>query len=345
MPGIFRRLKLGGFHREASAPPPARKDRGAWQEKVRDPAELGEAATDLPDLPEWGLALSLIDRDDQAKALRRCLEDLASRDDGRALLVIVPGVRSDRHRYFLARCVKFHLEEGTRRRWINLGRRGWWPNADLADVIEKIGEGLHESNWRNVDSLNRRLQKDQRCLCFYHDIEAAHWEHNRGKTTLREWGRIFSRRDLILRRQQLLIAFLGLAFNSSQTAQEELDRLAADWSDAADPTKTAEGPAIVVWQDADNPANSVANATIVVMPWLGKVLRTEVESGMTEASRKLGPRLARSLDLQFDDELTKLFERDIRQDMGEILRVLEPPLRRAFEIGPRPQFGNSRPWQ
>jgi hypothetical protein len=290
-----------------------------FRRDVRDVLDIGPAvkrtAADVGGVPEWALALSLIDRDPQARELTNCLRGLASRGSGRALLVIVPGIYSDQHAYFLARCVKWDLRENIKRQWNNLGYLKWSVGDSLSEVIERIGVLMHDANARDVASLNQLLERDRRCVCLYHVIESAHWKHDQGRTALREWGRIFTKKGLALGAEQFLIAFLGIAFGSPGTADAELAQIASDWHDAENPMDDAGGP------------------LIFMMPRLDKVkvLRTDVENWTAEASRRMG----RSLELQFRDEIRRMFANDAGRSMEEIVTVLEAPLRREFEGGPR----------
>jgi hypothetical protein len=323
MLGNFRGLTFGRFLQGVVAQRAMTGDPERFRARVRDVPDVGptvnRTAADVGGVPEWALALSLIDRDPQARELSNCLRGLASRGSGRALLVIVPGVYSDQHAYFLARCVKWDLRESIKREWNSLGHVKWSVGDSISEVIEKIGALMHDANARDVASLNRLLEQDRRCVCLYHVIEGAHWKHDQGRTALKEWGRMFTKKQLALGAEQFLIAFLGIAFSSSTDADTELQQIASDWHDAENPMVDAGGPLIFVTPRLDKV----------------RVLRTDVENWTAEASRRMG----RSLELQFREEIRQMFapahDRDMGQTMEEIVRVLEAPLRREFELGPR----------
>jgi hypothetical protein len=303
----------GWFRREGAARRPVIRDPERFEPRLSDPADGGAAGSKLE---KWALALSLIDRHPQAGKLRDCLKGLASPGGGRGLLVVVPGLHSHCPDYFLERCVIFHVKEHIDRAWNNLGHVDWDRSFDLSEVIERIGDCIRapaDPSVRDVDSLSRLLAKDGRCVCFYHIVEGAHWQHDPGRTALRDWGRIFTQKRLTLRDEQLLIAFLGLCSSSQHTVETALGQLVADWNDAG--TSTLLMPPLV-------------------MPPLDKIIRTDVLTWRTEASRKF--QLRESLELQFQSEIAALFKQDDDgQVMEEIVEKLGPPLRIKFQTGVR----------
>jgi hypothetical protein len=307
----IRGLIPGWLKREGAARRSEIREPERFEPRLTEPADIGAAGSKLE---KWALALSLIDRHPQAEALTRWLRDIASPGSGRALLVIVPGLHFDCPDYFLARCVTFHLRENIDRAWNNLGLVDWHWSYDISEVLEKIGDRIRaptDQIARDVDSLNRLLSKDGRCVCFYHIVEGAHWKHDQGKTALREWARIFAQKRLTLRAEQLLIAFLGLSFSSSEAVE------------------TARKQIVAVWNDIE----SSAAPTMLEMPPLDKVVRSDLLIWRAEASRKL--QLKESLELQFQGEIGQLFAEHEEQHMETIVAVLEPLLQLKFQTGPR----------
>lgn len=307
----------------------------------------------VADLPEWDLALSLVDRDPQAEVLSDSLNGLMRDPAARALLVVLPGVNLDCHKYFLARCVTWDLQEKTGREWVNLGTLSWPAGVRLSSVIRVIGETLDAPGMSDLGSLNKKLGADGPCVCFSHVVDGEHWRCDAGGT-LTEWGKIFVDRQLQLHPTRFLLAFLCLQLRIKRTDYcKALEKMVSNWveeaaaaaapqtpvprSAAAAPVKLAPAPRppspasdapapSLPTPAAVEPANAVRNPRIVVMPPLGKVRQTHLETWTTTASK----RLRRNLEFQFQVEINRIFTQDEERFMNDVIEALQQPLRMAF---------------
>jgi hypothetical protein len=144
---IYRRLRG-----RAAVQHPASSGRD-WQKPVGNAFGIEPPASDLPD---WELALSLVDRDDQVLKMSDRLDEFANIGAGRSLLVIMLGNNLDCHKYFPARCATWDFKKKTGKDWANFGTLKWWSRLPL--VIGGISEKLGVDDVQDIETLSGLLR-------------------------------------------------------------------------------------------------------------------------------------------------------------------------------------------
>jgi hypothetical protein len=168
MLGNIREL-IHSLWRQGAVQHPALSGRD-WRTPVGDAIGIGPAANDLPD---WELALSLVDRDDQVLKMSDRLDEFAKIGAGRSLLVILRGSNLDCHKYFPARCATWDFKQKTGKDWANFGTLKWWPR--LPRVYGGIGEKLGADNVEDIATLSGLLKEQDRYICFSHIVGPGDW--------------------------------------------------------------------------------------------------------------------------------------------------------------------------
>jgi len=280
-----------------------------YAKPVQDPEGIGPGVADLPD---WELALSLVDRDDQVIRMSERLEEFKKDGAERAFLVIVHGTNLDCHRYFPARCATWDFRKRTGVEWANLGTLKWWSSLPL--VIGEISGKLGADNVRDVEPLSALLKRQDRYICFSHIIGPEDWGAD-GKI-LKEWVEIFAEGRLTVHPARFLVAFLCLQHRVETTEDcRKLQQMAADWDTANRPS-------------------------VVVMPKLELVRQTDLQTWPGTAATLF----RRSIQLG-EAEIAKIFEGEDNRKryMKHVADELEQRLQSQFEAGPR--VAPTKPWR
>jgi iSTAND domain-containing protein len=320
---IFRRLPPGTVVHDPTIADPRRFVRRVG-EVIDIGAAVNRTAADVhrnADLPEWELALSLVNRVEQVGRLKDLLDDSARDGGGRAFLIIVLGSNLDCHRYFPARCANFDLKKKTGEKWDYLGTLKWSPN--LSDVIGEIGRQFDVNDAHDPESLSLLLSQRDQYICFSHIVDSQHWEHDH--EALKNWVAIFTENRLTVHRARFLLAFLCLQLRVPETEDcRKLRQMTKEWETAGRPASVEEG------KTATRPA-------IIVMPELGLIKQNHLQAWPADAGREL----RRNIQLG-EVEIGSIFKSDAARYMHDIAAALEKPLRPQFEA--RPRVADTRPW-